>query len=153
MKHLVFAICAATITATPGLALADLTDPFGQMLMKPLTVAETQKAIAERNAAKAQWNAMTPEQRVAVTNSMRTKKIADLNAIELVAQDSDLKAMSAAEGAQAKAEREAAQAKYAKMTPDEKAALRDAVRKKKLAELNATERVNQDNDMRLYLTK
>jgi hypothetical protein len=152
VKNLVLAICTAACAAGTGSAFADLTDPWGQMLMKPLTAQETAKAKAERDAAKAKWAAMTPEQRAAVSSSMRDKKLVDLNAMELVAQDNGMAPVTAADSVTAKAEREAAQAKYAQMTPEQKAALRKAAAQKKFADLNAMERVGQENDMRLYMS-
>jgi hypothetical protein len=152
MKKFVMAICAATFAAGAGSALADLTDPWGQMLMKPLTAEETAKAKAERDAAKAKWAAMTPDQRAAVSRSMRDKKLVDLNAMELVAQDNGMADVTAADTVQAKAEREAAKAKYAQMTPEERAALRKSAAQKKFSDLNAMERVGQENDMRQYMS-
>jgi hypothetical protein len=61
-------------------------------------------------------------------------------------------AMTASETAQAKAERDAARAKYAKMTPEEKTAMRKAARQKKLGELNVTEQVGQENDLNRYMS-
>ena len=152
MKNLVLAICVIAFITGSGPALADLTDPFGQMLIKPLTAEETAKARAERDAAKAKWNAMTPDEKAAVTRSMRGKKLVDLNAMERVAQDDDLTGMTASDTAQAKAERAAAQAKYAQMTPEEKAALRKSASQKRFADLNAMERVGQENDIRQYMS-
>ncbi len=152
MKNLVLAFCAATLTAGAGSALADLTDPWGQMLMKPLTAEETAKAKAERDAAKAKWATMTPEQKAGVSRSMREKKLVDLNAMELVAQDNGMAPVTAADSVEAKAQRSAAQAKYAQMTAEEKAALRKFAAQKKFADLNAMERVGQENDMRQYMS-
>ena len=152
MKKLLLATFAAAFTVGHGLALADLTDPWGQMLVKPLTAEETAKARAERDAAKAKWATMTPEERASVTRLMKEKKLADLNATELVAQDNSLNAITGSETATAKAERQAAQAKYAQMTPEEKAALRKASAQKKFSDLNAMERVGQENDMRQFMS-
>lgn len=153
MKNPVLAICAALVAlgSLPALA-ADPTDPWSQMLMKPMTAAETAQARAERDAAKAKWAALTPEEKAGVARSMRAKKLADLNAMEQVAQSNDLTAISPAESAQAKSDRQAAQAKYAQMTDEEKVAIRKAARGKRLSELNAMERVGQENDMKLYMS-
>jgi hypothetical protein len=153
MKKLVIAICASAFTLGSAVTLAaDMMDPFSQMLMKPMTPAETAQAKSERDAGKAKWATMTPEQKAAVRTSMRDKKLADLNAMELVAQANDMTAMTASETAQAKAERDAARAKYAKMTPEEKTAMRKAARQKKLGELNVTEQVGQENDLNRYMS-
>jgi hypothetical protein len=66
------------------------------------------------------------------------------------AQNDDMTAMTKSETAQTKAEREAAQAKWATMTPDQKAAARKATREKRAADLNAMERAGQNDDMGRY---
>jgi hypothetical protein len=78
---------------------------------------------------------------------MRSKRIGELTAIERVGQNDDMTAMTTAETAQLKAERDAAQAKYAEMTPEEKAAIRKSAQQKRLTELNMIEQVGQNNDM------
>ena len=60
--------------------------------------------------------------------------------------------MTKDETAQLKADRQAAQAKYAQMSAEEKATLRKAAHEKKLADLNMMERVGQENDMRRYMS-
>ncbi|MEO8739676.1 MAG: hypothetical protein ABI537_08240 [Casimicrobiaceae bacterium] len=129
-----------------SVALADGND------MTALTPAQSAQMKSERDAAKAKWAAMTPAEKTAVTQSMRNKKLKDLSALELVAQNDDMTAMTKAETATLKSEREAAQAKYTKMTAGEKAALRKSAQQKRLADLNAMERTNQSDDMGRYMS-
>jgi hypothetical protein len=126
---------------------ADMMDPWSQMLVKPMTAAESSQLKAERDQAKSKWSAMTPEEKAAAKGSMRGKKLADLNLMERLAQDDDMTAISRTETAQMKTDRAAAQSKYAQMSAEEKAALRKSAHQKKLGELNMMERVGQENDM------
>jgi predicted Fe-S protein YdhL (DUF1289 family) len=118
-------------------------DVYSEMNMKPMTPETTAKMKAEVQAAKAKWASMTPDQRAEVTKSMRGKKLGDLTAMERVAQNDDMSAMSKTQTAQYKSEWDAAKAKYDKMTPDEKAAVRKATRDKRLSDLNMMEQVGQ----------
>jgi predicted Fe-S protein YdhL (DUF1289 family) len=102
---------------------------------------------AQVQAAKAKWGSMTPAEKSAMTQSMRAKKLGELTAMERVAQNDDMTAMTKSETAQLKAERETAQASYAKMTPEQKAAVRKAAQQKKLADLSMMEKVGQNDDM------
>jgi predicted Fe-S protein YdhL (DUF1289 family) len=133
-------------------ALADDTSLINEMNMKPLTPAQSAQLKAERDAAKAKWAAMTPAEKAAVTQSARSKKLGEQTALERIAQNDDMTAMSKTETAQLKAEREAAQAKWAKMTPEEKAAVRKAAQQKRAADMNAMERAGQNDDMGRYLS-
>ena len=63
-----------------------------------------------------------------------------------------MKAMTKSETAQLKAEREAAEAKRAKMTPEEKAAVRKAAQQKRAADMNALRRAAQNDDMARHLS-
>src|SRR5438445_563194 len=83
------------------------------------------------------------EARTGLLRSMRSKRLADLNLMERLAQENDMTEMTKAETAQLKADREAARAKYAQMSAEEKAALRKATQQKKLGELSVMERVGQ----------
>ena len=69
-----------------------------------------------------------------------------------LADGNDMTALTPAQSAQMKAEREAAQARYATTTADEKAALRKSAQQKRLADLNAMERSNQADDMGRYMS-
>jgi hypothetical protein len=47
------------------------------MLVKPMTASESSQLKAERDQAKSNWAAMTPEQKTAAKGSMRGKKLAE----------------------------------------------------------------------------
>ena len=101
------------------------------------------KLKAERDAAKAQYDKMTPEQKAATRKSMASKRLSELTAVEKVAQDDyDAFAATPADAARFKAEREAAKAKWDKMTPEEKAATRKAANAKKQADSDALDRMS-----------
>jgi len=146
MKTLFKLIVVGTFAFASASALADGSD------LTALTPAQSAQMKAERDAAKAKWAAMTPAEKSAVTQAMRGKKLKDLSALELVAQNDDLTAMTKSETAALKAEREAAQAKYAAMSASEKAALRKSAQQKHLADLNAMERTNQNDDLGRYMS-
>ena len=144
MKKLLSVICAAAFAVVASSAFADI---YSEMNMQPMTPETTAKMKAEIQAAKAKWAAMTPAEKSAVAHSMRSKRLGNLTAIERVGQNDDMTAMTKAETAQFKTERDAAQAKYANMTAEEKAAIRKSAQQKRLAELNMMEQVGQNNDM------
>lgn len=152
MKSIV-AISAAALAlgCVPAFA-ADMMDPWSQMMMKPMTPAETAQLKAERDSAKGKWATMTPDEKVSAKRSMRGKKLGDLNVMERVAQEDDMVTMTKDETAQLKADRQAAQSKYAQMSAEEKAAVRKAAHQKKLSDLNMMERVGQENDMKQYMS-
>ncbi len=101
------------------------------------------KLKAERDAAKAQYDKMTPEQKAATRKAMASKRLSELTAVEKVAQDDyDAFAATPADAARFKAEREAAKAKWDKMTPEEKAATRKAANAKKQADSDALDRMS-----------
>src|SRR5215469_7284044 len=139
-----FVATIAACVSTMALSQTNLTPSdqalYNGMDVKVMTPEETAKFRAQRDAAKAKWDAMTPEQKAAITKSARGKKLSDLNQMEVFGADDDLQRMSREETAQMKAEREAAKAKWDKMTPDEKAAAKKAAQQKRLSEMNAAER-------------
>ena len=145
MKKLISAICAAVFAVVAASALADIYSESRNM--QPMTPELTAKLKAEVKAAKAKWVKMTPAEKSAVTESMRSKRLGELTATERVAQNNDMTRITKGETAQSKAERNAAKAKYAKMTPEEKAVLRRSAEGKRLSELNLMEDVGQNNDM------
>ncbi|HEY1436842.1 MAG TPA: hypothetical protein VGG82_04995 [Casimicrobiaceae bacterium] len=152
MKSIVAIFAAAfALGSVPAIA-ADMMDPWSQMLVKPMTPAETAQLKAERDAAKGKWATMTPEEKASAKRSMRGKKLADLTVMERVAQEDDMGTMTNDESAQLKADRQAVQAKYAQMSAGEKAAVRKAAQQKKLSDLNIMERVGQENDMKQYMS-
>ena len=133
-------------------ALADEASLLNDMNMKTLSPQESAQLKADRDAAKAKWAAMTPEQKDAARKAAAQKRVADQTAIDRIAQNDDMTLMTKSETAQAKAEREAAQAKWAAMTPDEKKAARKALQQKRLADMNAMERAAQNDDMGRYMS-
>lgn len=153
MTKLVIGLVAAIATCmtTTALAQSNLTPSdkalYNGMDVKVMTPEETAKFRAQRDAAKAKWDAMTPEQKAAITKSARNKKLADLNEMEVFGANDDLQRMSREETAQMKAEREAAKAKWDKMTPDEKAAARKAAQQKRLSDMNAAERAGAEDSV------
>ena len=118
--------------------------------MAPMTAAQQAQYKAQYDAAKAKWASMTPDQKKSAIESARSKKLSELSAIELVGQRDDMKSESAAQSAQLKAEADAAKAKWDKLTPAEKQAVRKAAWAKKRAELNAIEAVGQRDDSYVY---
>ncbi len=66
--------------------------------------------------------------------------------MELVGQRDDMQRETAAQSAKDKAEAEAARAKWDKLTPAEKQALRKSAWQKKRSELTAMEAVGQRDD-------
>ena len=136
MKELLFALSIATFAFASASALAqgvpDNDTP-------PLTAAETAQAKAERAAAQAKWAKLTPEERAAVKRNAQQKRLMDLSPLELVS-DNDTSELTPEQTAKLKAEREAARAKWATLSPDEKAAMRKTARQKKLSDLNTLEK-------------
>ena len=55
--------------------------------MQPLSKMETQDAKAAREAAKAKWDKMTPEQQAAAKKAARSKRLQDANAIDMIANE------------------------------------------------------------------
>jgi hypothetical protein len=55
--------------------------------MLPLSKMDTEQAKAARAAAKAKWDAMTPEQQAAAKKAARSKRLGDANAIDMIAND------------------------------------------------------------------
>jgi len=154
MNKLLAGVFAGSVTLLCTLALADDTSLINAANddLRPLTPAQSAQLKAERDAAKAKWAAMTPAEKAAATQSMKSKKIADMNHMDKFAQNDDLTAMTKSETAQMKAEREAAQASYAKLTPEQKAALRKSAQQKRMSDMNAMERAGQNDDMARYLS-
>jgi hypothetical protein len=131
-KKLIAALFAGAFAFASVSAFADDKTP-----PQPVDYA---KLKAERDAAKAKWAAMTPEQQAATRKAMQSKRVSELSALELVAQDDSMTRTTAAESAQLKSERAAAKAKYDAMTPEQKAAMKKAAQQKKLSELTELEK-------------
>jgi len=114
--------------------------------MQPMTVAQQTQYRAEYEAAKVKWAALTPQQKSATVAAARTKKLSELSAMELIGQRDDMQREAAAQSAQMRAEAQAAKAKWDKLSPAEKQAVRKSAWQKKRAELDATEAVGQRDD-------
>lgn len=132
-------------------AWADEASLLNDMNMKPLSPQESAQLKADRDAAKAKWAAMTPEQKDAARKAAAQKRLGDQTALDRIAQNDDMTTMTKSETAQLKAEREAAKAKWDAMTPEQKAAARKAMQQKRMADMNAMERAAQNDDMGRYL--
>ena len=113
----------------------------------PAPPVDQAKLKAERDAARAKFAAMTPEEKAATRKAMQAKRVSELTALEQVAQEGegmpsgDTAADKAAQ-AKSKAERDEAKAKWDKMTPEEKAATRKAAQAKKVSELTMLEKMS-----------
>src|SRR5271169_5252624 len=100
MNKLIVAIFAGAFAFGSLSALADDSD------LKALSKMDTQDAKAARAAAKAKWDAMTPEQQAAARKAARQKKLADATALDEVANDNSQynTKMGAADAAASKAQ-------------------------------------------------
>lgn len=108
---------------------------------------DTAKLKAERDAAKAKWNGMSADEKAAARKAMRAKKVSELSMVEMYAQENDgPSSVSAADAAKFKSDREAAKAKYAGMTADQKAATRKAARDKRVSDLTMLESMSLSGD-------
>lgn len=114
--------------------------------MPEMTAEQTAKYRAEYEAAKKKWASLTPQEKQAAIAAAKTKRLQDLSYLELVGQRDDMRSETAAQTAQYKAEAAAAKAKWDKLSPAEKQAVRKAAWQKKRAELNAIEAVGQRDD-------
>jgi hypothetical protein len=114
--------------------------------VQPMTAAQQAQYKQEYEAAKAKWASMAPQQKQATIAAAKAKKLADLSAIELVGQRDDMRSETAAQSAQLKAEADAAKAKWDKLTPAEKQAVRKSAWQKRRADLDGMEAVGQRDD-------
>ncbi len=106
-------------------------------------------AVAALAVATAGWAQVSEGPvKLAQGTAQNQKAQQDLKGMEKAGQRDDMQAMTAAQQAQYKAEYEAARAKWASLTPEQKSATIAAARKKKLSELSAIEIVGQRDDMR-----
>ncbi len=58
--------------------------------MKAATKSETADLKSEREASKAKWDAMTPDEKAAVRKAAQQKRASELNAIERAGQNDDM---------------------------------------------------------------
>ena len=137
-KKLIAALFAGAFAFASATAIADDKTPpapVDQAMLK-----------AERDAAKAKWASMTPEQQTATRKAMQAKKVSELSTLEMAAQEGDFSSPAnvptGMDAAKFKSERDAAKMKWDAMTPDQKAATRKAAQAKKLSELSMLERMS-----------
>jgi hypothetical protein len=155
MKQLLLAISAAALAFGTSVALADdtsLINDYANNDLRPLTPAQTAQMKVERDAAKAKWAAMTPAEKAAAKQSAQSKRLGEMTAIERLGTNDDLTAMTKAETAQAKAQHDAAKAKWEALTPEQKSASRKAMQQKRLADMNEIERYGANDDMGRWAT-
>ena len=133
-KKLIAALFAGAFAFVSASAIADDKTPA-----QPVDQA---KLKAERDAAKAKFAAMTPEEKAATKKAAQAKKVSDLSAVELLADEGNPGTETAADTAKFKSERDAAKAKFDKMTPEEKAAMKKSAQAKKLSELSVIEKIS-----------
>jgi cell division protein FtsL len=133
-KKLIAALFAGAFAFATASAIADDKTPS-----QPVDQA---KLKAERDAAKAKWAGMSAEEKAATRKSMQSKKVSELSAVELAGQEADTREAPAGDAAKFKSERDAAKAKFDKMTPEEKAAMKKGAQAKKLSELSLIEKIS-----------
>ena len=133
-KKLIAALFAGAFAFASATAIADDKTPPAPF--------DQAKAKAERDAARAKFAAMSPEEKAATRKAMREKRVSELTQLELVAQEGDYPMASPGDDAKLKAERAAAKAKWDAMTPEQKAATRKSAQSKKLMELDVLERMS-----------
>ena len=137
-KKLIAALFAGAFAFASVSALADDKTPP--------TPVDLAKLKAERDAAKAKWAAMTPEQKAATRKSMQAKRVSELTTLEVVGQENDNSPLAEPDASQDqakfKAERLAAKAKWDAMTPEQKVATRKGAQSKKLSELTMVEKMS-----------
>ncbi len=132
-KKLIAALFAGAFAFASATAIADDKTPSAPV--------DQAKLKADRAEAKAKYDKMTPEERASMRKAAQAKKVMDLSTLEIIAQEGDNNAAVTAD-ASAKADRDAARAKWAQMTPEERAAMRKAAAPKKLSELSTLERMS-----------
>ena len=133
-KKLIAALFAGAFAFATASAIADDKTPPAPF--------DQAKAKAERDAARAKFAAMSPEEKAATRKAMREKRVSELTQLELVAQESDYPMAAPGDAEKLKAERAAAKAKWDAMTPEQKAATRKTAQSKKLMELDVLERMS-----------
>jgi hypothetical protein len=133
-KKLIAALFAGAFAFASASAIADDKTPSAPV--------DQAKLKAERDAAKAKWAAMSADEKAATRKAMQSKKVSELSAVELAGQESDVVPATPADAAKFKSDREAAKAKFDKMTPEEQAAMKKSAQSKKLSELTLVEKIS-----------
>ena len=114
-----------------------------------MRTGQVSMTVASLAVATAVWAQAIPEgpEKIAQAPSQNQKAQQDLKGMEKAGQRDDMQPMTAAQQAQYKSEYDAAKAKWAALTPQQKSATVAAARSKKLSELTAMELVGQRDDM------
>jgi hypothetical protein len=133
-KKLIAALFAGAFAFASASAIADDKTPSAPV--------DQAKLKAERDAAKAKWAAMSADEKAATRKAMQSKKVSELSAVELAGQESDVVPATPADAAKFKSDRDAAKAKFDKMTPEEQAAMKKSAQAKKLSELTMVEKIS-----------
>jgi cell division protein FtsL len=135
-KKLIAALFAGAFAFASATAIADDKTPAAPV--------DQAKLKAERDAAKAKFAAMSPEEKAATRKAMQTKRVSELTTLEMVAQEGEGPGNLPAgmDAAKYKSERDAAKAKWDKMSPEERASTKKAAQAKKLSELNMLEKMS-----------
>ena len=81
MNKLLVALFASAFALISASAFADDSS------MMPLSKMDTEHAKAARAEAQAKWAKMTPQEQAAAKKAARQKKLADANAIDMIAND------------------------------------------------------------------
>jgi hypothetical protein len=92
MNKLLVALFASAFACVSASALAQtkpapLPQGGADNDLMPITKMDTEQAKAARAAAKAKWDAMTPEQRAATRKAAQQKKVAEATALDFVASE------------------------------------------------------------------
>ena len=124
MNKLIVALVGSAFAFGSAAVFADGSD------LKPLTKAETDMYKKQRAEAKAAVEAMTPEQRAAMKKAAQGKKLSELTALEIAAQDG-----YDSTGARIEAKAAVAQSK----------AMAAPTKAEKAADLNSTIKSQQDS--------
>ena len=81
MNRLLVALIVGAFAFISASAFAD------DSTMMPLSKMDTEQAKAARAAAQEKWAKMTPQEQAAARKAARSKKLADANAIDMIAND------------------------------------------------------------------
>ena len=87
MNKLLVALIAGAFALISASAFAQAPSQQLDNSMQPLSKMDTEQAKAARAAAQEKWAKMTPEQQAAAKKAARQKKLADANAIDMIAND------------------------------------------------------------------
>ena len=84
MNRLLVALIAGAFAFISASAFADDSS------MMPLSKMDTEQAKAARAAAQEKWAKMTPQEQAAARKAARAKKLADANALDVVANEGNM---------------------------------------------------------------